>query len=171
MKKVFAFALVLVILAGLVVSAQALTVAEFVERFNVENGDGWPVALEPIGLLDDFWWVSTDQRGPIAVQFDPASADDPKDCTVLRIFVRHKPRVSVAVFMNNISAALAAAYPDIPEDERLAEAMRAVRYGDFVLGFSYVWTAPAPYRSAHMGEFVYQEETDYQTLLINVVGE
>ena len=70
-----------------------------------------------------------------------------------------------------ISAALAAAYPDIPEDERLAEAMRAVRYGDYVLGFSYVWTSPAPYKSAHMGEFVYQEETDYQTLLINVIGE
>lgn len=168
MKRVFALVL---ILCCLVSTASAVTVSEFVQRFNDENGDGWPVYLEPIGLSDDFWWVSTDQRGPIAVQFDPASAEKPEDCTVLRIFVRHKPRVSVAVFINNISAALAAAYPEIPEDERLAEAMRAVRYGDYVLGFSYVWTAPAPYKSAHMGEFVYQEETDYQTLLINVIGE
>lgn len=168
MKRFLALVLILCCLAG---SASALTVSEFVERFNVAVGDGWHVYLQEIGLTNDFWWVNTDNRGPIAVQFDPASAEDPKDCTVLRIFVRHKPRVSVGVFINNICAALAAAYPEIPEDVRMAEAMRAIRAGDYTLGFGYVWTAPAPYNSEKMGQFVYQEETDYQTLLIKVVGE
>lgn len=170
MKRLFALtlALVLICLAG---SASAVTVSEFVERYNAAIGDGFRVYLMDIGLDDDFWWVGTDERGPVAVQFDKESAADPKDCTVIRVFIRHKPRVSVGVFINNISAALAAVYPEIPEDERLAEAMRAIRSGDYVLGNGYIWTSPAPYNSDHMGQFVYQEETDYQTLLINAVGE
>ena len=76
--------------------------------------------------------------------------------------------VSVGVFINNICAALAAAFPDTPEEERLAEAMRCIRNGDQRFGTGYFQDDPVPFNTANMGQFVYQEEITYHTFLFSI---
>lgn len=165
MKKVFCVALVVCLLFT---SAHALTVEEFVHRFNEAVGEGFPLWLTNSVNASNVWFLTTDERAPVAVQFDPLSAPEPKNCRILFVFVRIKPRISVGVFMNNISAAMAAVHPEIPEDERLSEAMRALMAGDNVLGYGHVWDAPAPYNSEHMGQLVYEETSTWRTFLIPV---
>ena len=104
----------------------------------------------------------------VILQFDATSADQLPDCRVVSVFVKHKPRVSVSTFMNNMSAALAAAFPDIPEEIRLSELMRCLRVRDQTLGYGFGDDAPTPYHSEYFGEMVYQEETSFHTFLFNI---
>ena len=169
MKKLLSLFLALLLLP---VSAHALTIGQFAERFNADVDKGFHAALWKEYIMDDVWFLSgSDQRNIVAVVFDPSSAEKPEDCIVKSIALKHKPRVSVAVFINNIGAALAAAYPDIPEDERLAEAMRCLRIGDQVFGLGYFQDDPIPYNTAHMGQFVYQEALDYHTFLFSIPAD
>ena len=166
MKRIVALLLAAICLCG---SAGAITVSEFAERYNADIGKGFHATLWEEYIVDSAWFLSdSDQRNLVIVTFDPASAEDPKDCTVTAVALRHKPRVSVAVFLNNVCAALAAAFPDVSEEERLAEAMRCFRCGDQVHGLGYFQDDPVPYDTAHMGQFVYQEETDWHTFLFSM---
>lgn len=166
MKKTVAMFLILLLLTG---CASAVTVSEFVERYNQDIGDGFRAVLWDEYISKDVWFLSaSDQRNVVAVMFDPDSADDPRDCTVTAVCLKHKPRVSVGVFINNIAAALAATFPEIPEEERLAEALRCLRTGDKVFGTGYFQDDPIPYNTEHMGQFVYQEEDSYHTFLYSL---
>ena len=170
MKKVLALVLLLCCLVG---SAQALTVSEFVERYNADIGKGfYTVYAREDWIEKEFWFVSGhDERHMVILRFDPNSADQLPACRVVSVFVKHKPRVSVSTFINNMAAALGAAYPDIPEETRLTELVRCLRVRDQVLGYGFGDDAPAPYHSEIFGEMVYQEETDYQTFLFSLPEE
>lgn len=167
MKKILVLALVLCCLTA---SAQALTVSEFVDRYNTDIGKGfYTVYAREDWIEGDFWFVSGhDNRHMVILEFDPNSANQAADCSVLSVFVKHKPRVSVSTFINNMAAALGAAYPDVPEETRLSELVRCIRVRDQVLGYGFGDDAPAPYHSEFFGEMVYQEETDYHTFLFSL---
>lgn len=167
MKKILVIVLALCFFTA---SAQALTVSEFVERYNADVGKGfYTVYAREDWIEGDFWFVSGhDDRHMVILKIDSTSADHYTECRVVSVFVKHKPRVSVSTFMNNMSAALAAAFPDVPEDIRLAELMRCLRVRDQVLGYGFGDDAATPYHSEYFGEMVYQEETSYHTFLFNL---
>lgn len=170
MKKILSLVLILCCLVG---SAYALTVSEFVDRYNDAIGKGfYTVRANELYIEGDYWFVSgSDNRQMVILFIDKDSSDNALNYTVKSVLVRHKPRVSVGVFINNISSALAASFPDVPEDERLAEAMRclATLDRDFA-DYSSSGTA-YPWNTEHMGQFVYQEETEYQTFLFSMTDE
>ena len=169
MRKVFALSLVLCILP---LCAHALTVNEFMERYNPQIGKGFYNAYADEDLISGNHWFITgqDSRHMVVLEIDPESAERPTDCAVVNIFVRHKPRVSVSTFINNMSAVLAAVWPDVPEEVRLTELVNCLRVRDKVLGYSQSDDTAVPYHSEYFGEMVYQETSEYDTLLINVPG-
>lgn len=150
-------------------SAYALTASEFVERFNQDIVEGFRVFMREEYLEDNVWFLTgMDSRNIVAIMLDLESAETPEDCAITAVALKHKPRVSVGVFINNIAAALAATFPEIPEEERLAEAMRCLRTGDKVFGTGYFQDDPIPYNTARMGQFVYQEEDSFHTFLYSL---
>ena len=170
MKRILAVALLLCLLTT---SAQALTVSEFVSGYNAAIGKGFYTAYIHDDLVQDDFLFTTghDDRHMVILKLDRESADRVEDCRVIYVTVKHKPRVSVSTFMNNMSAALAAAYPDVPEDVRLSELVRCLCVRDGVLGYGFGDDAPTPYQSTYFGEMVYQEKTDYHTFLFRLPEE
>lgn len=170
MKKVCILTLVLCILTS---TASALTVSEFCERYNDAIGEGfYTVRMDESCIQNDYWFVSgTDTRQMVILTIDKTSSDTPSDYMVKSVLVRHKPRVSVGVFMNNIAASLAAAFPDVPEDERLADTMRCLGLLDSYFADYYSSGTAYPLNTEHMGQLVYQETTDYDTFLFSLSAE
>lgn len=168
MKKILALALILCLFIS---SASALTVSEFCEAYNADIGEGfYRLHTREEYIQNDYWFVSgADERHTIAVQFD-TSAADPAQAEVICIIVRQKPRVSVSTFINNMAAALAAAYPDVSEDIRLAELVRCLRVRDNVFDLFYTDHQAVPYHSEYFGEMVYQEDGSYNTFLFRPAG-
>lgn len=166
MKKASVLLIVLALLIS--GSASALTVSEFTARYNAEIGEGFHLPLWEQYIQNNTWFLSgADMRDMVIVVFDPSSAEKPADCTITSVALKHKPRVSISVFLNNISAAVAAFYPDIPESERLADIMHCITHGDHLLGYGYSPDGPIAWNPAHMVQFVYQEKSDYYTFLFS----
>lgn len=167
MKKLLALTLALaVILAA--VPASALTVREFVQLYNEAVGKGFHLYPETVYMKKSAneWFLEPDERCPVVVVYEPVDGADPLDYPVMGAYIRHKPRVSLAVFLNNVSAMVAAVYPDVPEDERMAWIMRAMIEGDRVESFGYFWEHPVITITDNLGMFVYEEATDYQTFFV-----
>lgn len=166
MKKFLSLFLILALFCP--ICAQAVTVTEFVERYNADIGEGeYKVYLNEMLISGEWWFVSgTDSRQTVGVMFD-TSAADPAQAEVLSVTVRQTRRVSVSTFINNASAALAAVFPDVPEDIRLSELVRCLRVRDKVLGLYYTERQAVPYHSEYFGEMVYQEDQSYNTILFS----
>ena len=164
MKKLFSLILILVLLCP--VCASAVTVSEFVERYDADIGKGdYKVYANELFISGSWWFVSgSDDRHTVGIEFD-TSAADPTQADVLCVTVRAKRRVSTSTFLNNASAALAAVFPDVSEDIRLSELVRCLRVRDKVLNLFYNEYQAVPYHSEYFGEMVYQEDLSYITLL------
>ena len=166
MKKILS---VILFLSLVISSASALTLSDFVERYNEQKGKGSPIYIRDQFVFDDtIFLTGYEERDRVIAIFVPGSSESLKDCTIKSIALKHKPRCQPSVFLTNIAAAVAAAYPDIPEDERLAEIFRSLRQSEYFFGYSYWPEAPVPYNTEHMGQFVYQEEVSYLTFLFSV---
>lgn len=167
MKKIIALLLVLLMIP---ITSQAVTVTEFVEAYNADIGKGWyDVHVNEMLISGDWWFVSgTDSRHTVALQYD-TSAEDPAQAEVLCVTVRQTRRVSVSTFINNAASAMAALYPDVPEDIRLSELIRCLRVRDKVLNLDFSEHQAVPYHSEYFGEMVYQEDASYNTLLFSPI--
>jgi len=165
MKKALSVLLILLLLSG---SASAMTVAQFVERYNDNKGEGSPVIADEFYLINDVAVLTKSElRDVVCVTIIPGSAEKLEDCTITSAALKHKPRCNTSVFLTNIAAAVSAVYPEIPEQERFAEIVRTLRQSEYYFGNSYWPEAPIPYTTEHMGQFVYFEETDYYTFLFS----
>ena len=171
MKKLFAVILALaVILAA--VPASALTVTEFVERYNAATGHGFNLEMNDYFIMDNNTWVlDTDQDCLVGVFYDPLSSFDSASYKVTGVVVARSTKASVGTFMNAIGAALEAVYPDEPETVRLYSVVMAMRAGDSVWGMGQRWTRPVAFNTEHMGQFVYQEKSDRFMFMFDVVEE
>lgn len=78
--------------------------------------------------------------------------------------------ISFILLLSNASA-MAAVFPDVPEEIRLAEIIRCMRVGDRDLSLYVTDTQAVPYHSEYFGEMVYQEETNQFTFLFSVPKE
>ncbi len=170
MKKLFSMILILALICP--VCASAVTVSEFVERYNADIGEGeYNVYVNEMFISGEWWFVSgADSRHTVGVMFD-TSAADPAQAEILSVTVRQTRRVSVSTFINNASAALAAVFPDVPEDIRLSELVRCLRVRDKVLGLYYTERQAVPYHSEYFGEMVYQEDQSYNTILFSPASD
>ena len=166
MKKIIAALLISVMISG---SASALTVSDFVERYNKAVGKGSIISSREQFISDNVWMLSGfEERDMVIAVFNPKSAENPKDCNITSIALKHKPRCKPSVYLTNIAAAVEAVFPDIPETERLSDILRTMRQSEYYFGYSYWPKAPVPYNTEHMVQFVYQEETDYYTFLFSI---
>lgn len=167
MKKLFALVLCLCCLSG---SASAVTVREFVDRYNAEVGEGFYTLRADENYISGEWWIvsGVDDRHIVGLQFQDTDSRDLADALVTSVAIKKKARVSVSTFINNAASAMAAAFPDVPEETRLAELLRCIRVRDKVLGYGPTDNAASPYNSEIFGQMVYQEENNYDTILFNL---
>ena len=171
MKKLFALVLALaVILAA--VPASALTVGGFVKLYNKAVGNGSPLYPDTalISEPNKVWFLESDTRCQVAVLYNPVDGADPLNYPVTAACVIRRSNGSVGVFLNSINAAMAALYPEIPEEERMAEITRSLIEGVRVRSYSDTWDESVYYVTTHMGLFTYQEKDGTQTFLA-VYGE
>ena len=170
MKRIVIFVISLILLLS---NASALTVSEFVERYNKELGEGYYTVYSRMDYVQDgfLFATGTDDRHMVILQIDFDTADSLDNAKVEKVFIRMKARVKPSTFMNNISSAMAAVFPDVPEEIRLAEIIRCMRVGDRDLGLYVTDTQAVPYHSEYFGEMVYQEETNQFTFLFSVPKE
>lgn len=171
MKKLLSVILAITLILS-AAPASALTVREFVRLYNVAVGEGFHLYPQTVYMkpAEKEWFLEPDQRGPVVVMYEPVDGADPLDYLVRGAYIRHKPRVSVGVFLNNVAAAAAALCPEIPEAERLAAIMCAMIKGDNESGYGYFWDHPVITLSESMGMIVYEETTEYQTFFLKPEG-
>lgn len=163
MKKILS---ILVASLFLFSTASAMTLSQFVERYNEYKGKGSPVSIHEQFVSENTIFLSRyEERDMVIAIFNPESSDQLENRTIKSIALKHKPRCAPSVFLTNIAAAVAAVYPDIPEEERMAEIFRTLRQSEFFFGNSYWMESPVPYNTEHMGQFVYYEEINYYTFL------
>lgn len=171
MKKAVSLILAALVIF-LAVPASALTVPEFVERYNAAAGRG--LTLEANDALisgNNIWFLNMDEDCLVAVMYNPLSALEAREYSITDVYVMCSPSSSVGAYVNAVGAALAAVYPDVPEETRLYSAMMAMRAGESVWGMRQRWTQPVVFKSEAMGDLVYQEKADRYTFLFGVPEE
>ena len=151
---------------------QALTVKAFVERYNAATGRGFALEANDYFIVkNNTWFLNTDQDCLVAVTYDPMSAIMSQDYEIKSVFVARTPSSSVGAYVNAICAAVAAVYPDVPEETRLYSIMMTLRAGESIWGMRQRWTQPVAFNTEAMGQFVYQENSDRFIFLFNVSEE
>lgn len=166
MKRIISFAVVLLMLSPF--CANALTVKEFVEAYNAQIGEGMTVSTlwnqpDPDNHV---WFLMSLYEGTfVAIMYTPNGADQPEDCQVEAVFVRHKPRCSMAEFQAAAQTALAVIYPSISAEIRNAAICQCMANSIFVFGEAP--KNPMPYNTAEFGQMVYQETLEYDTFMFN----
>ena len=166
MKRILIIACVFALLAP--VCASAVTVNEFVENYNAQIGKGMPVSTiwNSPDPENNVWVLMSPYEGTfVIVIFDPESAENPEDCQVKSVCVRHKPRCSMAEFQAAAQTALAVMYPDVGEETRNAAISQCMAKSIFMFG-----EAPKqamPYNTDIFGQMIYQETLEYDTFLFN----
>ena len=168
MKKVISIILLFLLLTG---SASAITVSEFVERYNQRVGKGFYTAyMNQDNIIDNTWFITgPDTRQMVALKLVPDFSNDPTQAIIETIFIRQTRRVSISTFINNTVSALSAAFPDISEETIMVEIVKCLRTRDNLFGYEYTEEAAIPYHSPVFGEMVYQESSSNNTILVNVI--
>lgn len=167
MQKAISFALA-IILCCLLASADALTVREFVDRYNENCGESYKLTPDwfPPEDEDTIWFLSnySTSGDTIAVYIDRASADDPMDYLIETIFVRHKPRTSVGRFMAMSDLSMQAAFPDMDPEQRARIILDSMMHSEILFGETP--ENPIANNVEAIGQFVYQETVEYDTFMI-----
>ena len=169
MRKVITFVLTFS-LCCLLASADALTVREFVDRYNENCGESYKLTPDwfPPEDEDSIWFLSnySTSGDTIAVYIDRAGAENPMDYLVETIFVRHKPRTSVGRFMAMADLFMQAAFPEMPPEQRAKIILDSMTHSEILFGEAP--ENPIANNVNQIGQFVYQETIEYDTLLIPV---
>ena len=174
MKKCMVVLAVLLLYAvQSIAPALALTVEEFVQRYNENCGESFHLRMDWFSPDEErnIWFLlaSTRDGDSVSVQYDPQSAENPEQCLIKKIFVMHKPRTSVGRFVARADLALKAAYPDMDPEARARIIIGAMEHAEILFGES-----PADaiaYNVDEIGQFVYQETIERDVLLIPVENE
>ena len=167
MRKVITFALAL-FLCCLLVPASALTVQEFVDRYNANCGESYKLTPDwfPLEDGDNIWFLSaySYSGNTVAVYVNRTEADDPMEYTIETIFVRHKPRTSVGRFMAMADLSMQAAFPDMPPEQRAKIILDSMKHSEILFGEAP--EDPIANNVDAIGQFVYQETIEYDTFMI-----
>ena len=165
MKKILCMLMAVLLLVPAM--AQAISVKDFCAEYNELNGKGFQANYELYEPNDNgVWFLVTPYAGSfLAVQYDPATAEKPEDCQIKTLFVRHKPRTSMGQFVSDASAAMAILYPDV-DASTIADVIVSAMAHSWRL-FGEEPSQPIAYNTETFGQIVYEETTEYDTLLVD----
>ena len=171
MRKAICMVLCVLLIFGIICNASALTINEFVERYNKSCGESYKLTPDwfPPEENDKIWFLSAYSYSgdSISVLFVRNEKADPMQYQIDTVFVRHKPRTSVGRFVSMADLCMAAVFPEMDPTERARIILDCMMHSEILFGEAP--ESPIANNVAGIGQFVYQETVEFDTLLIPVL--